>query len=59
MEGPQEVEEQEHHEEVEGVVVEDGERGSLAVCHLRLLPRDPVREREQEFHHSTGNSSTL
>ena len=42
MEGPQEVEEQEHQEEIEGVVVEDGERSGFTVRHLRLLPRDPV-----------------
>ena len=44
MEGPQEVEEQEYQEEIEGVGVEDGECGGLAIRHFRLLPRDPVSE---------------
>ena len=42
MEGPEEVVEQKDEEEVECVVVEDGECGRLSVSHLVPLPRDPV-----------------
>ena len=42
MEGPEKVVEQKDEEEVERVVVEDGERGCLSISHLVPLPRDPV-----------------
>ena len=42
VEGIEKVEESQHQEQVEGVIVEDRERGSLSICHFILLPRYTV-----------------
>lgn len=44
MEGSEEVKEQQDEEEVEGVVVEDGECGGLMIRYLITFPGNPAKQ---------------
>ena len=48
MEGSEEVEKQKDEEQVEGVVVEDGECGRLVVRYLVTFPGNPAKQERWE-----------
>ena len=58
VKGVQKVEEPQHQEEVEGVVVEDREGSGLSVSNFILLPRYPASRQVDKIHtlHNLVNS---